>query len=415
MQTMSRTEPFFIPVSILLAIILFPISALSADISGKSQTMLNARENIFKERIYRIYEYVDLSFTNAGDKGISLYASGWGRYTLDGPVDGDRIEGELSYAYVAVPVNSINSRVSLGRQFVFAGAASEQIDGIHISTQAGGFSASLFGGSPPELDMDNRGGDAIYGGRLSHHLKGKYEVGASYLKEDNDGSDFREEYGVDLWLKPLSRLSLNGMSSYNMVTSGWMEHTYRLTFSPSDSMRIHGEISQIDYAHFFNSTTSAAFSTLWLNPDESVNSGTVGMEFSLNSSITLSARYRMLDYQLSGSAGSFGAGITYAGENKLAGLSIDRAEGDTDVLRYTMYRAYGSYTRRNADITADLSTVDYDLKSAGIGRTLSATGALGYQPLKDLRASLEVTYEESPLFTSETRAMMKLNYRFGAI
>ncbi|NIR68154.1 MAG: hypothetical protein GWO10_31325, partial [candidate division Zixibacteria bacterium] len=62
---------------------------------------------------------------------------------------------------------------------------------------------TLFGGSPPELDFDNRRGDAIYGGRLSHQLSGVYEIGASYVKEDNDGDDFREEYGADLWISPV--------------------------------------------------------------------------------------------------------------------------------------------------------------------------------------------------------------------
>ncbi len=376
---------------------------------------MNARETVFEENVVRIYEYVDLSARDMGETGVSLNAAGWGRYDIETPEDNDRDEGELSYAYLVIPVEGIHSRVSLGRHFVYAGVSSEQVDGVSLSTGLSELGMTLFGGSPPELDFDNRRGDAIYGGRLSHQLSGVYEIGASYVKEDNDGDDFREEYGADLWISPVRWLSLQGASTYNEITSEWMEHIYRLSVGPPETVRVYGEYSEVEYEHFFQTATSSVFSFDWIDPDESYVLTGGGIEIMISSSASFLARYRHYDYDLSGEADTYGGGLTYGGETVSVGVSADRTDGDVDELRYTLYRAYLSLSGEKADLTLDAVQVAYDETREGVDETITATGAIGYRPVKNLRTGIEVTYEENPLFEHETRGLLKIDYRFGKI
>lgn len=411
----NRKRLFNIFYYFLLAILFLPTGVFAADLVGRSRTFLSAKETVFNENILKVYEYVDLSLYNIGKKDISFHASGWGRYDIENLSGRDRQEGELAYAYVDVPVKAMNARFRLGRQFVFAGAASEQIDGTSITTRISGFGASLFAGSPPELDIDHRGGDSILGWRLSHQKKGLYEVGASYLKEDNDSTDFREEYGADLWLKPAKWLSLQGTSTYNEITSGWMEHTYRLTAAKSGKLKAYAEYSMVDYGHFFNASTMTAFSNAFVDSQESYSASSLGIEYKPGDSMNYTIRYKSYSYDIAGDADSYGGGVVYTKGSRIAGLSVDRTNGDTEKLRYYMYRAFASFKVKKLDITGDLTLLDYDAKTASTDQTLSATGAIGYRLKDNLRTGLELTYEENPLFNSETRALLKLNYRFGAV
>jgi len=399
----------------LLLTLMFPLEAFSFDMSGHSRSFLSARKTVFDENIFRFYEYVDVSFANLGKKNISVHTSGWVRYDIDGPAQGDGEEGELAYAYVVVPVDSINARFNVGRQFVFAGVSSEQLDGVSMTTSLAGFGASLFGGTPTETDFDKRGGDSIYGGRLSHQIKGLYEFGASFLREDNDSSAFRKEYGVDLWVKPAKWLSFNGMSSYNEITSGWMEQTYRLSAQKGSKLQMYAEYSMIDYEHYFSAETVSAFSSPFVNTMESSTSSGLGLELSLTDSMRLSARYSIMGFDLAGDASLMGAGIDYAKGKKTAGVSIDRMAGETTDLKYTHFRTYASTNWKKTDITLDLSMVDYDAKIGSVDQTVTLTSAFGYSWKKNLSSSLEFAYEENALSSNETRGLLKIDYRFGAI
>jgi len=396
-------------------LLLFPVAVFAADTGVRSRTFLLDRETVFEENILTLYEYVDLSTSDIAGQGISLHASGWGRYDFDSPDNGDRDDGELSYAYISVPFDMKYGKVNIGRQYVFAGVASEQIDGLSVDYSRSGFGVNIFGGSPPELDIDDRTGDSMYGGRLSHELPGIYEIGVSYLKEQNDSEDFREEYGVDVWLSPVpSLIEVQGISAYNEETSGWMEHSYRLTIGGYRPVRVYGEYSELDYEHFFQTATTAAFKTVLLTPDESYKATGGGIEV-FSGPVQLIGRYKHFNYDQMGDADVYGGGITYSGNILSAGAFADRTDGDVDEVKYDMYRAFVSAVGEKLDLTLDYVLVAYDVEINGVDDTTAATGSLGYMPVKGLKTSVEATYSETPEFEKETRGMFKIDYRFGRL
>jgi hypothetical protein len=398
----------------LVLICLCPVPAYSVDVAGRSRTILTDRETVFEDNILRLYEYVDISAGEISDSRLSVHASGWGRYDFDTPEEGDRDEGDLSYAYLALPVDSIHSRLRIGRQYVYAGAAPEQMDGLYMTFNRSGFGAGLFAGSPPGLDDDDRSGDSMYGGRLSHQMAGLYEIGASYLKEQNDSDDFREEYGGDIWISPISWLSVQGRSLYNNETDGWAEHAYRITVSGTMVM-VFGEYAALDYEHFFQASTTSAFSAALLTPDESYTSSGGGVTLLLPDGLQAAGRYKHYSYEQAGDADTYGGDISYAGDVISAGLSAGRTNGDTDEQKYDMYRAFVSATGETLDLTLDGVLVAYDVEINGTDQSAVATGALGYRPMKSLRIGIEGTYSETPQFENETRGLFKIDYRFGEI
>jgi len=393
---------------------LLPALAFSADIAGRSRTLLTDQETVFKENLLRLYEYVDLAARDIGDNKISVQASGWGRYDFDTPVTGDRDDGELSYAYVSMPIEPLHARVNFGRQYITMSAAPEQVDGLYLSSRISGFGIDVFGGSPPSLDADNRSGDSIYGGRLSHQMPGVYEIGASYLKEQNDSTDFREEYSGDIWLSPVSWLNVEGQSLYNNETDGWAEHSYRLNLGVQQ-VKLYGEYSKVDYEHFFQATTTDAFSSVLISPKESYDATGGGLVFSFSNGAQVIGHYKHYSYDIAGDADTYGGDINYAGEMFSAGVSAGRTNGDVDELKYDLYRAFISASGDTLDVTLDGVLVAYDVKINDTKQSVAATATLGYKPVKNLRVGVDGTYSETPEFKNETRGMFTIDYEFGEL
>jgi hypothetical protein len=302
----------------------------------------------------------------------------------------------------------------VGRVLVYEGVASEQIDGLYGKADLlGGFGAAVFGGVPVETDDDERGGDYGYGGRLSHRQKEYYSIGLSYFTEENDNDDFREEFGIDLWGSPVKKVHVEGISSYNLETDGWMEHTYTLSLGPYNNLRVNGEYSDVDYEHFFFSTTLSAFDISSLDPDESVQSIGGSAEFDFAEAFTAGAEYKNYGYDLSGSADYYGGLIRYSHGGYAAGASLHRMDGQTDELMYYQYRVYAAKKLGKADVTLDLFDVDYDEEVNDVEHAYAIVAALGYNHASNVRAVVDVEYAENPFFDNEFKAFFKLLLKFA--
>jgi len=97
-----------------------------------------------------------------------------------------RTDGDFQYGYLSYRGNKSNFLVNGGRQFVAEGVAAERIDGLYLrSDLVAGFGAAVFcrfaGGSPRKRAF--KGGDILYGGRITHSMPKYYTVG---LKRGKD-------------------------------------------------------------------------------------------------------------------------------------------------------------------------------------------------------------------------------------
>lgn len=377
---------------------------------GNSSTYLRFSEDLTGNRVSTIYEYLDLHLE--GDRA-SFHTGGWFKGDLRGKSSTDGTEQELRYAYFALRKGS--SLLNIGRFYVFEGVASEQIDGIYARTAIkGGFGISAYGGSPAETDFDKRSGDSVYGGRVSHGVDGIYRLGASYLKEENDSADFREEAGVDLFLRPAKPLEILGKSSYNADKSAWMEHSYYATLSPHKRLRLSAESQWVDYKYFFQSATTSAFSATLINPDEKLSALGGSAEVMITDRTSVSADYKGYSYDIRGNAEYYGGKAAYyAPGNVSLGVALHKMDGGSDDLRYGEYRAYGSKKWGRPDIAVDLLHVAYEKAINGVKDAYTAAVAGGFDITKKARVSADVEYSKNPNFDREVKGQVVFKYKFG--
>jgi len=381
--------------------------------TGESKTYLQAREAINGDDVMPLYEYLDFRFQDTRSKNLSFHFAGWARTNLEGEILGEKTNSELQYAYVSYRKNTNNALANAGRVYVFEGVASEQIDGLYVRTDVGGgFEVAAFGGIPLETDEDGGSGDSIYGGRIAQGRPGRYQVGISYLNEEDDSDEFREEQGIDLWWRLRPKADLRGRSWYNAITSNWMQHNYYLVLGPFDKLKVNAEASKVYYEDYFQSATMSAFQFTTLDPNEIITIVGTGVEYPFNSALTGIVDYKNYDYELAGEADYFGGMLAYAVRDYSAGLSLYRMDGETDRLKYGEYRAYAQKQWARTDATVDLLVVSYDEEINGVKNVYTAVAAVGYAFNAQARALADLEYGRNPEFDKEVRAMVRFVYRF---
>jgi hypothetical protein len=404
---------------LLLAFVLalMPAVAPAASMTGTSSTYLLSRETPSGSNLLPLYEYLNLRVEDLGKESISFQFGGSVRYDLRDDSFGNDKHNDLQYAYLSYRHAESNMILNLGRVMVFEGVATERVDGAYArSDLKGGFGVSAFGGVPVETNIELPGNNMEYGARVSHQMANLYTIGLSYLKEEKDSKDFREEEGVDLWLRPVNKVEILGKSFYNAITSGWMQHTYNLLLGPFDKLRLDTEISSINYEDFFTGATSSVFTFQPggpIAPGEKVSvlGETVSYEFT--GGVNASVDYKSYNYDIAGSAKYYGARANYAvAKSGGAGISIHRMDGETDRLNYDEYRVYGYRKIDKTDVAVDLLAVLYDVPINGVDNAYSISLAAGYELSEKLKLGADVEYSKNPDFDKDIRTFFKLIYRF---
>ena len=51
------------------------------------------------------------------------------------------------------------------------------------------------------------------------------------------------------------QLDLTGRSTYNSITSGWMEHSYAASYAPLTTLRLGADYSHINFKDYLASVT----------------------------------------------------------------------------------------------------------------------------------------------------------------
>lgn len=400
-----------------------PAMAADYSISGQSDTVVRMGTTTDKKDIYPLYEFLRLSASSTEKDGstTSLHLGGWGRGDLGDKSSRDRYtDADLQYGYLSFQGAKNNLVVNAGRQFVNEGVATQRLDGLYVRNDfAAGFAAAAYIGSPVVTEPNLKADDFIFGGRVTQGNYKYYTLGVSALKSYSNGSDYREEEGLDLWIHPLKQVDVTGRSSYNSITEGWMEHAYTASFTPIDNLQLYADLSNINYKDYFYKVTTNALVfnplTNGIDPNEKLLTLGVGGAYTLLKNITFSADYKHYDYDIAGKANYFGGKVAYTIPDSFgAGFSIHRMDGTLDRLRYTEYRLYATKKLGRTALTLDLINLNYDntviMNSVKNAVTVVAAGS--YEFNKNLQLGASVDYSHNPLFDNEVKGLVKLTYLF---
>lgn len=422
-------------VLVFLAGILLSTSAPAAEVSGRSRTYILSREAIDKSDIMPFFEFLDFRAEDVGMKNVSFHFGGWLRYDLrDDSVPGKDKNSDLQYAYLRIRGDRADAALDLGRVLVNEGVASEQVDGAYARTALlGGFTVAAFGGTPVETAFDDRGGDSVYGGRISHGAGGIYRLGLSYLKEENGreldngkevSKDFRQEGGVDLWLKPFDTMEVLGNAFYNSITDNWMFQTAYVTIGPFAGVRLTGQAMKVLYKDYFTSSTTSAFlfDPAIINPAIEMTTGGGEVSYTI-AGVTVSGDYKKYSYRSTdpavpepGDADYFGGRVSYSASGKgSAGIAYHRMDGTTSQLQYDEYRVSVSRKFGAFDMTADYFNVRYDVEINGVRNAYTAVLAGGWTITDAMRLAADVEYGHNPFYDKEVRGLVKLVYNFDIV
>ncbi len=402
-----------------------PLMASDYSFSGESNTIFRMRSTTdnmgAKKTILPAYEYLRLSMVdNRSDgSGVMFHLGAWGRADLadKSTASSSSTEGDLQYAYLTYRAPKSNAVATLGRQFISEGVAAERFDGVYLRSDFDyGFGASAFVGNSVMTETSNKGGALIYGARISHTNSKYYTVGLSALKNfREDKSIFREEEGLDLWVRPFSQVDITGRSAYNSITNGWMENNYALAYTPLSSLRIGVDYSQINIKDYLASVTTSALSLtnpVWKNNDKQTFAG-ASVSYTGVSNLALTADYKFYNYDKSGDAAFFGGKASYSvPDSYVVGGSLHFMDGGVDRLRYTELRAFVSTKIDQMDLTLDAMNINYDKSINGSNNSYSITGAAGYTINRKLKVGADIEYSKNPDFDNEVRGLVKATYSF---
>jgi hypothetical protein len=397
---------------------------MAADIlvSGESSTIVRMGSTTDNKNLYPAYEYFRMGLSNKLSDGstLGLYMGAWGRADLADRSTSKYTDTDLQYFYASYRAAKSNAVVNLGRQFVTEGIAAERIDGLYARSDfASGLNASAFIGQPVITEPNQpqyKGADLVYGARVSHSMPNLYTIGVSALKSEADqNSQYREEEGIDLWFHPMQMVDLTGRSSYNSLTSGWMEHAYTLTLAPLTNLKISSNFTNINYTdYYYNMTTSAlSLNNGFITPGDALLALGIGASYTFLKDFTASADFKNYNYDIAGSANYYGGKLTFSSPEIItAGIGYHRMEGENDRLRYNEWRLYALKKLGHFDMSADFIDIHFDKSINGVTDSYTVTGSAGYEINEKLKVGADLEYSGNPEYYRELKGLVKLTYMF---
>jgi hypothetical protein len=396
-----------------------PLLAYDYSFSGESTTILRMRTTTDKKTLLPAYEYLRLNMTDDRSDGsaVSFNLSTWGRKDLADASTATDPDGDLQYAYLTYRAPKNNTIATIGRQFVSEGVATERLDGVYARNDfAYGIGASAYFGNSVITESNYPGGTLIYGTRISQTDKKYYTVGLSMLESDReDGSLYRQEEGVDLWLRPHDSVDITGRSSYNSITNGWMESSFSVVYVPLTALRLGADYSHVNFTDYLAGMTTSALSLVnpvWKSNEEQTAVG-ANVGYTGFKDLSLSADFKFYSYDQSGDATYFGGKAVYQLPDALVvGAALHRMEGYIDRLRYLEFRTFASKKIGKVSLAADLFNVNYDKSVNSVTNSIAVTASGGYEFNRKLKVGADLEFSRNPDFDREVRALVKATYTF---
>jgi hypothetical protein len=427
MRATQGSGLFFLLLGI-VGILCVPMAVPAAQVSVQSDTLLRVFQRDTATdtdaSVIPVYEYMQVDIGTADEPGLALHLYGWGRWDMaDNDYYADATAGELLYGYLEYTHELARFNARVGRQQVFEGVANEAVDGLRISSDLGKyFSGSIYAGQPVGVDIDEgRSGDSIYGGRLAHHLAGRYDLGVSYKKIRNDSEDAEETAGVDLSAYLPHGTNIHGFSAYNLDTDDWGEHSYELAFALGP-VALRPYFQRFQYEDYFGTGANSANPFRFLaKTGEELSVGGADLTLPAGESWVLAFKAKHYDYKVLDDTSQFySAQAIRSGEgHSQVGGEIGYMKGDAAQNDYYLIRVFTYWDQLPegwllAFVSGDVVFVGYDEDIYGEDSSLFISLATGKKFLEEaLELKLSGDYSRDPYFDGDLRAMLTARYHFG--
>jgi hypothetical protein len=424
----------FIYCSLTVLLIFFSIPPLLATQSSnttfnvKSQTTLRVFERQTPERdsnqgeddlVLPLHQYLQLDFGDAEEAGWSFHMYGWGRTDLaDSDFFKDTSDGELLYGYVEYSRPYSALHMKLGRQHIFAGVIDQSVDGLQAAAGLGGIiTATLFGGITSGSDESSA--DTTFGGRLALHPQPRHEFGLSYQKTELEG-DPDNRAGLDLSFNWSDWLTLQGLSSFNLETEDWREHSYCAVLRLKDAV-LEPSYHTFSYQDYFGTgeQESNLFHFLTEN-EEQISIFGADLQWQGSGPLRLGGRYNHYTYDVRQEAADYYAALLsldLSGGSQL-GIEAGRMDGDTADNIYTLYRTYFYWVnpfRLNASafLSGDGIYQAYDTPVFGEDGAFNLSLSTGFHLVNDsLELKLTGLFSHDPYFEENVEGLITLQYKY---
>jgi hypothetical protein len=378
------------------------------DVPGSStQTLLPATQ------------FLTVDFDKLADGNLSLHLSGWGRVDAADKSYNDRTaDGNVSYGYLQYRFDRGNGVAKAGRFFVFEGVANEQLDGAYVRGDfAKGIGASVFGGTPVSSGSAEDRGSYIVGGRAHFRGGGKFELGASVVREGNvttvaagENKNLRQLVGADIWISPHRVLEVTGHTYYNTVTSGVAENSYLASVKPTRELTVFAEYNENRLRDLFATTS---LRTIFTDPTlgDRFRSVGGGATYRVAKPVEITVDYKNYHRDL-GSSNRYGGEVRLVLlENTLrSGVSFHRLSAGGGINSYNEARAFTLHDAKAYFASLDAIGQFYSEPMYGKKHGYLFVGSLGYQILPGLVLSGDVSYGSNPQFTEEVKGLLRLTY-----
>ena len=410
---------------ILEAMIPFATPAEEPAFHFESETILAAFEGQTDEgatrQVMPIYEYMQLDYGHLETTGLSLHLHGWLRTDGgDGGYYEEDTDGELLYGYVQFQPESGTFDVKVGRQHPFSGIVNDSIDGLGLRASFNPhMTIELFGGVPTALEEENgRSGDTLLGGRSAVFLGRLSEIGLSYKRITDDGETIENTAGLDSSLGLSSFLTIHGISSWNMETEKWREHTYEaaLALDPFLLKPVYQFYGFEDYFTEEN-TGLQPFRFLQETEEKLVVMGADGL-WQRHPGFEVGIRFKQYEYDLRDETSRYTAAIVnlYAEDATRYGLEAGIMDGESRENRYRLGRGYLFWNGplgipETWFMSADILFLQYDEDIYGKDQSWFVSLGGGKQLLEDtLQLAVSGDYSSDPYFDADARLTVVLKY-----
>ena len=313
------------------------------------------------------------------------------------------------------------TRLTLGRQRIHGGVTNNRVDGLKVTAGLGSwFSAIAFGGLPSPMNKNkSTSGDLIYGARIATHPMSIYEIGLSYHKLMDDTENVGENAGADFTLKLGSRLTINGLSNYNIEGRGWREHSYSAVLNVNRfQIKPSYRYFQLD-DHFDKHSAESHLFGFVKKKEEVANIAGADILWRGLGPLQMGVRGRQFDYEVSDERAFYYAGLlnlkTELGSR--IDMEFGRMEGETPENKYSLFRCSLYWKEplrlKNSFLNADILYIDYDESIYNRDDALHASlnGGLIF-PRQNFEIKLSGIYSRDPYFNDDLGALVSFVLRY---
>ncbi|MGD9007823.1 MAG: hypothetical protein PVG41_07870 [Desulfobacteraceae bacterium] len=375
------------------------------------------------ELVLPVYGYLGIDYGDAEQGGLSFNLYGWERKdSADSDLNLESSKGKLHYGHLGYQKPDNQFDVGVGHRHFFAGVADQSDDGLRLTAGIGpNMSTFIFEGlSLDYQDHDGGSINATIGTRLAYHIMGQYKIGLFYQKTDADGDLSEKKAGADFLLRLGSRLTLSGLSSYNIDSEDWSEHRYDARVLVSHLM-IEPSFQYVSYQDYFGKGNAQNNIFHFLQNEEEILaiSGTDVMWQGLGG-VDIGVRGRHYDYDIRQESALYMAGLltVNTASGSQIGIEIGRMDGETADNLYDLYRGYFYWhqplrIKTQGFISGDALYIAYDAPVYGEDKSIQYSLSAGRRFFDNrMETKLSGIFSQDPYFDSDVGGAVTLHIHY---